>query len=387
MNMATLAEWAGMDNTDAEAAVTGVPAVGDPNDPQHVPAVVAQPAFLGTLASFLAYCGAGPNSHFRSLASVTSQDFDTYITGWTIRGRAPNIMQLGAAKCAHRTARCLCKLDQWPEELLALQIQQQQQQLAPPPQQPPQQSTWHGNPLGPAGSLINVPTVTVSEILDQRVGETITYIEDAEWLKARAEYRRQMDTMPSELCDYTREQLTALLHVINTHRGPYVDFAVFGPFGARRLKRHAMTGMLFNQGGLLHKVELFGPPCIEDWLESWSVFGAIMISIKAMSRPTLKAYKAWMSWAAKMYGPLVWPLLYQTDVRCRSERIPMLRDELVAAHSTSITAGQPSSFDAARPWDAAYKAAITGDSSTAWWNQQFSRKLCSSSPRRRPCIR
>ena len=28
-----------------------------------------------------------------------------------------------------------------------------------------------------------------------------------------------------------------------------------------------MTGMLFNQGGILHKVELYGPASIEEWLE------------------------------------------------------------------------------------------------------------------------
>ena len=137
---------------------------------------------------------------------------------------------------------------------------------------------------------MNIPTVNVAEIVDQRYAETITFVDDEEWLKAWARYFKEMQCDPPEHADYSREQLTAMLHVIRSHRGPYVDFAVFGPFGARRLKRHAMTGLLFNAGGLLHKVELYGPPSIEEWLESWQVLGALLLAIGAVSRPVLKAH-------------------------------------------------------------------------------------------------
>ena len=122
-----------------------------------------------------------------------------------------------------------------------------------------------------AGTLVNTPTLNVADIVDQRYTETITFINDDEWMKARAQYFREMQCDPPEQCDFTREQLTAMLHVIHSHRGPYVDFGVFGPFGARRLKKHTISGMVFNAGGTMSKIELHGPPSIEEWLESWNV--------------------------------------------------------------------------------------------------------------------
>ena len=163
VNLATLAEWAGLSNADATPAVEAVEAA------EGQDAIPAQPPFLGTKASFLASCGAAPETHFRALASLTVQDFDTLIASWRIRGLPPNIIQLGAAKCTHRTARCLCLLDMWPDEIMRAQQQQLQQatiQASQPQQQ--QQSTTLAV-TGQSGTVVGLSTVSVAEVVDQRV--------------------------------------------------------------------------------------------------------------------------------------------------------------------------------------------------------------------------
>ena len=74
---------------------------------------------------------------------------------------------------------------------------------------------------------------------------------------------------------------------------------------------------------------------------------------------------------AKTYGPHCWPLLYQTDVRCRSERIPLIRGQLVTSHNAAIISSQPSSFDSSRPWDAAFRECIKSPESKEWWDKEF----------------
>ena len=274
VDLGTLLEWAGILNDDRVVA-----AAEQQDGDQMIPAVAG---FNGSLASLLAFYGAAPTTHFRQFASLTPADFTQFISEWQPNGGPPSWAKKAAAKLAHATARAICKMEPWTDEVQ-------------PPQPPPQLAAQPFPPVpSPAGSLLNVPTVSISEVVDQRYSETITFVNDEEWLKARAQYKREMHVDPPEHCDYTHEQLSAMLHVLKSHRGPYVDFAVFGPFGARRLKRHAMTGMLFNAGGLFHKVELYVPPSIEEWLECWNVLCALLIAVNAISRPVLKAYKAHM---------------------------------------------------------------------------------------------
>ena len=76
---------------------------------------------------------------------------------------------------------------------------------------------------------------------------------------------------------------------------------------------------------------------------------------------------------AKDFGPLVWPLLYQTDVRCRSERMPLIRTQLLTAHNAALTAGAVSTFDTSKSWDSVFHASISSRLSMAWWNKEFER--------------
>ena len=354
VDMGTLLSWAGLHDDDRTEAVQAVPTG------EGILAVEGVPAFAGTRASLLTLIGCAPNSHFRMFGSCTVEDFNECMPSWRPKGQPPTMTQRGAAKCAHRTARCLLKLDPWPDAPAVTAI------VPAAPQVP----ILHGVP-GSAHGLIDLATINVAEIIDQQNHTTITYVEEQVWLDARAQYRRIYDRDPPEQKDFTREQLAAVRHVLNGHKGPYVDMSIFGAFGARRIKRHAMTGLLFNQGGLLHKVEMYGPPSIDDWLQAWGVLSSILVALKAASRPNLGVYRDYMIYQAKHNGHSVWPLLYQADVRCRSERMPVIRDQLVTEHNARITASLPSTFDTSCPWDRVFKEAIESPESERWWAKEF----------------
>lgn len=103
-------------------------------------------------------------------------------------------------------------------------------------------------------------------------------------------------------------------------------------------------------------------------MESYEVFAAAMFMLGAVSERRLRKYGKFISTAAGRYGPEAWPLLYQTDVRMRSEKVKHLCDALMAAHSeASGTPNLPRS-----------RLRSFG----SWWNLHF-RELAALLPRLR----
>ena len=194
---------------------------------------------------------------------------------------------------------------------------------------------------------------------------------DTDWLWYRQEYKDQMEEEPPAAADFTREQLSALLHLIKTSRNPYADFSLVGKYGARLVRRQAMTGLLFRADGLLYGVEIYGPDHLEAWLEAFEVYKSMMIAIRASSRPVMDAYRDHIKGLANEYGPLVWALLYQTDVRARSERLLYLRDAAQVRHRQRLADGDSSSYDPDRQWNTAFKDVLAHPTSHTWWHREF----------------
>ena len=70
------------------------------------------------------------------------------------------------------------------------------------------------------------------------------------------------------------------------------------------------------------------------------------------------------------YGPSLWPLLYQADVRCRQELIEAIFHELLAKHNAALEIHEKSSFNVEKPWDQVWEAATNH---TVWWTDHFER--------------
>ena len=65
-----------------------------------------------------------------------------------------------------------------------------------------------------------------------------------------------------------------------------------------------------------------------------------------------------------LYGPAAWFLVYQADVRMRSEHFERLRRQAERAHG----AGTMDGFNPAKPWASVFAMAIS-DKSKLWWDE------------------
>jgi hypothetical protein len=121
-------------------------------------------------------------------------------------------------------------------------------------------------------------------------------------------------------------------------------------------------------GGTLHTIEILGPSSLEAWKESYDVLFTALIMLDVVRRPQLAAYRAKICALHAQYGPRCWALLYQADVRCRSEHMELVRFRLLSKHNAAMTAGNPTTFDTAHPWDATWGAAVMD---ADFWKEEF----------------
>jgi hypothetical protein len=96
-----------------------------------------------------------------------------------------------------------------------------------------------------------------------------------------------------------------------------------------------------------------------------------LVMIDAVRRPQLTAYRAKISLFLSQYGEKTLALLYQADVRCRQEFMPRLKLLLESEHNACIAAGRLSTYDTARPWDSVWKAAISGNLASEFWDAEY----------------
>ncbi len=128
---------------------------------------------------------------------------------------------------------------------------------------------------------------------------------------------------PEEEC--TVAQLSALQALLQSGAAPYVDFALWGPYHVRTLKRLKCSGLQLHASGHLHQVEMFGPPTIEDWEACFRVRLTGLLGFSALRLGTGLAFLAFLRRDAARDGASVWRLLYQAELRRRRELLERLR--------------------------------------------------------------
>ena len=74
----------------------------------------------------------------------------------------------------------------------------------------------------------------------------------------------------------TKEQLVATVTILKAGKHPAVDFAVFGPFGARLAQALKFEGPMWI-GHEHHTRQLAGPRCYVNWELCWKIFENSMI--------------------------------------------------------------------------------------------------------------
>ena len=283
----------------------------------------------------------------------SQEDFRGSIVGgagrWLINGQPPPMGARLAAHLAQATARCLCKVDPWPDD-------------TPPASSPLEKpNATASGAVPPPGLKGNPAMINMAIHLDQKMqASEIAYLPTEEIQRYKKRYYQVMERFPLPQVATTVELLAALEYVMNTlRRAPYADFAVVGPFANRNAKRHKLQGSRTDSMGYTIYIEIYGPANFDMWDESWSVYFTAGIQLNFAGRTVLEDYRL----KIKMYyvnfgGMLTWSLLYQADVRMRQENMDYLHDEALEAHNAAVIAGGLTPYDPSRPWDHIFRLAV-----------------------------
>jgi hypothetical protein len=158
---------------------------------------------------------------------------------------------------------------------------------------------------------------------------------------------------------------------------PFVDFAVFGPYGARTQRANAFSGMALGPNGLVQQIDFKGPPTIEDWEAHFKVFATGLIMLNAVDPYTVLgdgSYSAFIIKMAHQFGTQCYPLIYQTECRFRREALQHIRrresnklNALLKAHGAVIGA-QLAQFNPDRPWNSIF---YNAENESKYWKDNL----------------
>ena len=165
-----------------------------------------------------------------------------------------------------------------------------------------------------------------AEVLDQLDDGTYEPIDKDTRKKMRREHLEVTGGKPMQAARPTSEQLAALRARIAEGRAPYVDFAVFGPFGARLAKMRKYEAQIFVDGRLETRI-VKGPSDYDHWAACWRVFRSAMIMLGEASPQVLDDYAEGIRQLATLF-PRDWGVIAVADEVLRSEQWGITQEEL-----------------------------------------------------------
>ena len=201
VDIQSLAEWCGI----AADKPTAVP----PGSTTKLEDVVS------ALHGLMVWAQCAPSDHFRMLASLTPDDYNVALSTLQINGAPPGLAIKGAFMLFHRTARRICNLEELPDAEPVVPVSAAASGSSGP-------STGGSRPL-------NTPTISMGKVVDQKLGDEITYLPDDKIVAYHAHYYSIMEDSPSPHVAVTTEQLAAITYLVKANKAPYADFAIFGP--------------------------------------------------------------------------------------------------------------------------------------------------------------
>jgi len=192
-------------------------------------------------------------------------------------------------------------------------------------------------------------------------------------LEIRIMYDKYVSTRgaePSEDIDPTTEQLSAVKQILDAGLAPYVDFALFGPYGKRFLAKLSMVAWSYLPNGQWLRRDLPGPPTFEYWWSSFRVLRTTFLLLGAVETELLDNYGELVRGFHNTYGHEAWFIIYMADVRMRNEHFDRIRRHVERQHDREELAGIKSDFDVSRPWNTVFAKAVADKD---WWGDNLHR--------------
>jgi hypothetical protein len=152
-------------------------------------------------------------------------------------------------------------------------------------------------------------------------------------------YKAKYGEFTSPEMEPSTDQLAAVQELLDGGQPPYVDFAVFGTHERRALRKLTDSAFQYNAiDGSWKRRELDGPSSFPQWWKSWLVFRCNLMLLQAA--------------LPERFGHDRWFLIYQGDVRMRSERTERLRRNM-----HELTQGRFPEYSPTHPWGYMLQAA------------------------------
>ena len=223
------------------------------------------------------------------------------------------------------------------------------------------------------GGTVTAKKVKLSSLVDSTAEAELIPLDPRVLRDMYAAYEESRGAPPSPDVEPSADQLAALHQLLASGAAPYVCFSLFGPYGRRLLRKLTFIEHCYvPASGSWRRQELAGPPDYEAWLRCWLVFECAMLLLRQVKAERLRMYADLIRGFHLQYGPACWPIIYQADVRMRSEQFDRIRRGAeIAAHRRDPRDFVYAAYDQALPWDGVFAIAVT---STDYWDKEVEKK-------------
>eukprot|EP00439_Symbiodinium_sp_Y106_P048834 s2768_g6.t1 len=182
------------------------------------------------------------------------------------------------------------------------------------------------------------------------------------WLQR---YTLAMGAAPEEEEEPTEAQLAGLhKRTLILDQAPYVDFAVWVPFGRRALKTQKFRVYHPLGDGSYLMREMPGPQNFREWLSSWRVFKVAALMLGILSLAVMLSYEKLIERLVVQW-PQAWGLICQAEDKARAEKLEKIRRGMLLDEAQGKS--MPADWDKKAPWTACWRALVEDEK---YWSEQ-----------------
>ncbi len=189
----------------------------------------------------------------------------------------------------------------------------------------------------------------MSSLVDQMDESELLPPEVGQVNKWHTNYIMAMGALPEECEEPSAAQLAVLNKRVQSGQPPYVDFAVWLPFGRRSEKSHKFRVYVPLGNGEIQVREQPGPSNFQAWTASWRVFKAAAIMLDIISMACLSRYEKAIE-RLVLQWPACWGLVGAAEDKARSERWMRLHRKTIADRDAGKPVPRDWTID--KPWSA-----------------------------------
>ena len=204
----------------------------------------------------------------------------------------------------------------------------------------------------------------MSSLVDQMDESELLPPEVEQVNRWHGKYILAMGALPEECEEPSSAQLAALDKRVRSGQPPYVDFAVWLPYGRRSEKSHKFRVYVPLGNGEIQVREQPGPANFQAWMASWRVFKAAAIMLDVITLASLSRYEKAIE-RLVLQWPACWGLIGAAEDKARSERWMRLQRRTIADRDSGRPT--PPDWTETKPWSALM---VTLATDLEFWTEQ-----------------